>query len=113
MSLVGEAGLRSGERGRHAPGEQPARRPHPQLALVLARRQPERPGECPVRGVPAASRGGGQVVGRQAGGALVNEVAEDNRAVVRAAARLDLAGIALCGPRNAVDKVLKGVTLHP
>jgi hypothetical protein len=38
---------------------------------------------------------------------------EDNRVVARAAARLDLAGIALCGPRNAVDTVLKGVTLHP
>jgi len=38
---------------------------------------------------------------------------EDNRAVVLAAAELDLAGIAVYGPRNAVDKVFKGVTLHP
>ena len=40
---------------------------------------------------------------------------DDNRAVVRAvaAADLQLAGIALHGPRNAVDKVFKGVTLHP
>jgi hypothetical protein len=38
---------------------------------------------------------------------------DDNRAVVRAAERLDLAGIALYGPRNAVDKVLKGASLHP
>lgn len=39
---------------------------------------------------------------------------EDNRAVVRAvaAAGLDFAGLALHGPRNAVDKVFKGVTLH-
>ncbi|MGH3187494.1 MAG: DUF2000 family protein [Streptosporangiaceae bacterium] len=40
---------------------------------------------------------------------------DDNRAVVRAvpAAELQFAGLALHGPRNAVDKVLKGVTLHP
>ena len=39
---------------------------------------------------------------------------DDNRAVVRAvtAAELRFAGIALHGPRNAVDKVFKGVTLH-
>jgi hypothetical protein len=40
---------------------------------------------------------------------------DDNRAVVRAvaAAELSFAGIALHGPRNAVDKVFKGVSLHP
>jgi hypothetical protein len=40
---------------------------------------------------------------------------DDNRAVVRAVAAADLrfAGIALHGPRNAVDKVFKGATLHP
>jgi hypothetical protein len=40
---------------------------------------------------------------------------DDNRAVVRpvAAADLDFAGLALHGPRNAVDKVFKGATLHP
>ena len=40
---------------------------------------------------------------------------EDNRAVVRAVAAADLqfAGLALHGPRNAVDKVFKGATLHP
>jgi hypothetical protein len=40
---------------------------------------------------------------------------DDNRAVVRAvtAAELRFAGIALHGPRNAVDKVFKGVNLHP
>jgi hypothetical protein len=39
---------------------------------------------------------------------------DDNRAVVRAvpAAELQFAGLALHGPRNAVDKVLKGATLH-
>src|SRR5579863_1624179 len=39
---------------------------------------------------------------------------DDNRAVVRAVAAPDLlfAGLALHGPRNAVDKVCKGVTLH-
>lgn len=38
-----------------------------------------------------------------------------NRATVRAVrgADLDLVGLALHGPRNAVDKVLKGCVLHP
>ncbi len=40
---------------------------------------------------------------------------DDNRAVVQAvpAAELRLAGIAVYGPRNAVDKVCRGLTLHP
>ncbi len=40
---------------------------------------------------------------------------EANRAVVRdvPAAELRLAGIAVYGPRNAVDKVCKGLSLHP
>ncbi|WP_326556405.1 DUF2000 domain-containing protein [Micromonospora sp. NBC_01796] len=39
----------------------------------------------------------------------------DNRAAVRAVARaaLDLVGLAVIGPRNAVDKTLKGASLHP
>ena len=39
----------------------------------------------------------------------------DNRAAVRAVPRdrLDLVGLALYGPKNAVDKVLKGATMHP
>lgn len=39
----------------------------------------------------------------------------DNRAAVRAVTtgQLDLAGLALHGPRNTVDKVLKGATMHP
>jgi hypothetical protein len=39
---------------------------------------------------------------------------EANRAAVRAVARddLKLVGLAVHGPRNAVDKVLKGATLH-
>ncbi|MFJ8083779.1 DUF2000 family protein [Streptomyces sp. NPDC096205] len=39
----------------------------------------------------------------------------DNRAAVRAvpADQLDLAGLAVYGPRNAVDKVLKGARMHP
>jgi hypothetical protein len=38
-----------------------------------------------------------------------------NRAVVRAVAAEDLVlvGIAVYGPRNAVDKVCRGMTLHP
>ena len=40
---------------------------------------------------------------------------EANRAVVRdvPAAELRLAGVAVYGPRNAVDKVCKGLSLHP
>jgi hypothetical protein len=39
----------------------------------------------------------------------------DNRAAVRAVPRasLDLAGIAVYGPRNAVDRVVKGARMHP
>jgi hypothetical protein len=40
---------------------------------------------------------------------------DDNRAVVRPvpAAELRFAGLALHGPRNAVDRVFKGASLHP
>ena len=40
---------------------------------------------------------------------------EANRAAVRAVPRdaLDLAGLALHGPRNAVDKIVKGARMHP
>jgi hypothetical protein len=39
---------------------------------------------------------------------------DDNRAAVAAVARekLDLVGLAVHGPRNAVDRVLKGAALH-
>jgi hypothetical protein len=39
----------------------------------------------------------------------------DNRAAVRAVptAELDLVGLAVHGPKNAVDKVVKGARLHP
>jgi hypothetical protein len=39
----------------------------------------------------------------------------DNRAAVRAVPRdqLDLVGMAVHGPRNAVDKVFKGAQMHP
>ncbi|MCX4584433.1 DUF2000 domain-containing protein [Streptomyces sp. NBC_01481] len=39
----------------------------------------------------------------------------DNRAAVRAVStgELDLVGMAVYGPRNAVDKVLKGAKMHP
>jgi len=40
---------------------------------------------------------------------------EDNRAAVRAVPRdaLDLVGLAVHGPRNAIDKVIKGARMHP
>lgn len=40
---------------------------------------------------------------------------DDNRAVVRdvRTADLDLVGVAVRGPRNAVDKVTKGCAMHP
>jgi hypothetical protein len=39
----------------------------------------------------------------------------DNRAAVRTVPteKLDLVGLAVCGPKNAVDKVLKGAHMHP
>lgn len=39
----------------------------------------------------------------------------DNRAAVRAVPRdqLDLVGVAMHGPRNAIDKILKGARMHP
>ncbi|GAB3933311.1 DUF2000 family protein [Micromonospora vulcania] len=39
----------------------------------------------------------------------------DNRAAVQAVGRekLDLVGLALHAPRNVVDKVLRGATMHP
>ncbi|MEV0172946.1 DUF2000 domain-containing protein [Streptomyces sp. NPDC050803] len=39
----------------------------------------------------------------------------DNRAAVRAVgtAELDVVGLAVYGPRNAVDKALKGARMHP
>jgi hypothetical protein len=39
----------------------------------------------------------------------------DNRAAVRAVAcdQMTLAGIAVYGPKNAVDKIVKGMPLHP
>jgi hypothetical protein len=39
----------------------------------------------------------------------------DNRAAVRAVsgADLDLVGIAVYGPRNSVDKIVKGARMHP
>ncbi|WP_409474917.1 DUF2000 family protein [Streptomyces sp. HC307] len=39
----------------------------------------------------------------------------DNRSAVRAVptAELDLVGLAVYGPRNAVDKALKGARMHP
>ncbi|MDQ0791883.1 DUF2000 domain-containing protein [Streptomyces sp. B1I3] len=38
-----------------------------------------------------------------------------NRAAVRAVGRegMDLVGLAVYGPRNAVDKILKGASMHP
>ncbi|WP_116248372.1 DUF2000 domain-containing protein [Nocardiopsis sp. FIRDI 009] len=40
---------------------------------------------------------------------------DDNRAAVRAVPtdELDLVGVAVYGPRGAVDKVVKGLRLHP
>jgi len=40
---------------------------------------------------------------------------DDNRAVVAAVPRadLDLVGLGIHGPRNAVDKILKGAWMHP
>lgn len=40
---------------------------------------------------------------------------QDNRAAVRVVRRadLDLAGLAIYGPRGTVDKIIKGARMHP
>ena len=38
---------------------------------------------------------------------------DDNRAAVRVAGELKLVGVAVYGARNGVDKVCKGLVLHP
>jgi hypothetical protein len=65
VRLVGEAGRGRGGGRRDARGEQPARRPDPELALVVARRHPVGGAERPVRRIPAASGRRGQVRQRQ------------------------------------------------
>ena len=61
----------------------------------------------------AVARGLGTAVFTDAMFSTGNDV--DNRAVVAAVAgpELVLAGLALVGPRNAVDKSVKGAVLHP
>jgi len=79
----------------------------------------------PVLVYAADSPGLGRVRGLAAGRGLATAVYtedmfktghdEANRAVVRAVAAddLPLVGLAVFGPRNAVDKVVKGLPLHP
>jgi hypothetical protein len=70
---------------------------------------------------PTLARVRGQAVGRELATAVYIEEMfetghdEANRAVVRAvtADELPLVGLAVYGPRNAVDKVFKGLPLHP
>ena len=70
---------------------------------------------------PILARVRGLAVGRQLATAVYIEEMfktrhdEANREVVRAvtADELPLVGLAVYGPRNAVDKVFKGLALHP
>ena len=70
---------------------------------------------------PALARVRGLAVGRELATAVYIEEMfktghdEANRAAVRAvtADELPLVGLAVYGPRNAVDKVFKGLSLHP
>jgi hypothetical protein len=70
---------------------------------------------------PTLARVRGLAVGRGLAAAVYTEEMfktghdEANRAAVRAVAADDLvlAGLAVYGPRNAVDKVFKGLPLHP
>jgi hypothetical protein len=70
---------------------------------------------------PTLARVRGLAVGRALATAVYTEEMfktghdEANRAVVRAVAadELTLAGLAVYGPRNAIDKVFKGLSLHP
>jgi hypothetical protein len=70
---------------------------------------------------PTLARVRGQAVGRELAVAVYIEEMfktghdEANRAVVRAVAAddLPLVGLAVYGPKNAIDKVFKGLPLHP
>ena len=70
---------------------------------------------------PTLARVRGLAVGRALATAVYTEEMfktghdEANRAVVRAVAadELTLVGLAVYGPRNAIDKVFKGLSLHP
>jgi hypothetical protein len=70
---------------------------------------------------PSLSRAHRRVLSRELAAAVYTEDMfttdndDDNRAVVRAvpADRLNLVGLAVYGPRNAVDRALDGVRLHP
>ena len=116
MRLVGEAGLGRGAGGRNALGEQSAGHADPKLALVIAgpvvvyAADAETLAQAHQR---ALSRGMPMAIYTMDMFGTGND--DDNRAVVRAvpAAGLRFAGLALHGPRTAVDKIFKGVTLHP
>jgi len=150
VRLVGKAGVGRDLGGRAACGQQPPRRLHPELALVVTRRAFLASGIAAstgdIIGKPYEDGSGhtylelfGQPVVVYAADpgllsqahqrALAREMPmaiytmdmfttgndDDNRAVVRAvpAAELNVAGLAVHGPRNAVDKIFKGATLHP
>jgi hypothetical protein len=81
-------------------------------------RQPVMVFEGSKENVTAAHRralGRGMTVAVFTSDMFVTGYDEANRAAVRAVGgdELDLVGIALHGPKNAVDKVLKGAHLHP
>jgi hypothetical protein len=134
VRLVGEARLGRGPGRRDARGQQPARRLDAQLALVVAGREPVGLGEGTVGlelfrqpvVVYAADAGTlSQAHQRALAWGLPLAIYtmdmfrtgndDGNRAVVRAvpAAELSFAGLAVYGPRNAVDKIFKGASLHP
>ena len=70
---------------------------------------------------PSLTRAHRRVLSRELAAAVYTEDMfttdndDDNRAVVRAvpADRLNLVGLAVHGPRNAVDRALDGLRLHP
>src|SRR6185436_14495208 len=62
VRLVGEAGVGRDLGRRTARGQQPTRRPHPELTLIVTRREPVGLAEGAVGRVAAAARRRGQVV---------------------------------------------------
>ncbi len=106
VRLIIKAGL-GGRQARRHPIEQETPGPvDPAAGQVLMRANPELPAEDPDQVGRVDVQGVGRIPQR-------ND--RDNRAAVRSVNRadLDLVGIAVFGPRGAVDKIAKGAHMHP
>jgi hypothetical protein len=128
MRLVVEPGHRRHLTQRPPLKEQPTGPADPARHQILVRRDAVGRAERPyqMRGVGVLERCSGRqpepgIPSPSGRGAVKSDLFStsgndrDNRAAVRAvrSTELDLVGLAVYGPRNAVDKVLKGARMHP